>query len=251
VRALLARRDGTVVAMQEVDGGTAPAVVLSPAGARLATFAAADAAGAPLFSGSARPWALAESLEGEVWVTGQTGPVIFGPGGAFVRLAEPLPYPTRGIAPLADGRMLVSYGVQEIALYAPDGTLSERLEPALGVQAVQGIDALLALADGTILVAVTRADLTTDGAVVPARLEAGRLVATRDPALSARLPGWLPSALAVGGDTVVAAPGLGLLARPGCVERLTLDLSTRLGCLAPGGAQRGVAFLAAVPSPAR
>ncbi len=237
VRALLRRADGNVVALQDISSGAPPAVLLSPAGDRLAAFASTDGTGAALF-GPALPWAAAEAADGKVWVTGGVAPVRYAADGEFVGLAASLGAPTHGIAALPDGRMAVSYEPYGVAIYGTDGSVV-KVSPAFGT-AYYGIDALAAKPDGALLVAVLRHALDfVDGIVVAARIDAGSLVAVGDPEASARFTGWLPSAIAIAGGEVLVGPGLGPLAPATCVERLSADLKTSGGCLVPG-AQRGV-----------
>lgn len=253
VRALLRRRDGAVVALQEPEacaGGALdlaadacvpasaprvavpPAVLLSTTGERLAAFAGTDGAGAPLFTSAAPPWAAAEVAGGEVWVTGGAAPVVYAPGGGLVRLAEALPYATRGIAALPDGRVVVSYGVQTLAIYDATGAVVSRLEPALGPD-YEGIDGLAADASGALLVATRRFGVTAVAVVLRARLEAGALVLAQDPALSVALPGEVPSALVLAGGRIATAPSLARLAGPACGRWLSADLRQDLGCAVP------------------
>jgi hypothetical protein len=240
VRSLAPREDGAVVVVQEVLSGAPPVVLLGRDGSRLAAFDRADAVGTPLFDPGEPPWAAAEAADGRIWVTGRPAPVLFEPDGRLAGSAAPLPFATRGIAALPDGRVLVTYGASAAAVYAPGGGTAEPLAVAIGA-AYSGLDALAVRADGTILAAVLRHGVTTDGVVVEADLVPGGLVARGDPEASARLPG-LPSALVPGEDGVVAGPGLGELAPAGCAEVLSADLRRRMGCLAPG-AHRGVARL--------
>jgi len=240
VRALAPLSDGTIVVLQETDGGAPPGVLLARDGSRIAALDATDEGGAPLFDAGAPPWAAAQASDGRLWVTGRTAPILFEPGGALAGFAAPLPFATRGIAALPDGRMLVTFGASAAAVYAADGASAETLEVAVGA-AYFGLDALALRPDGTVLVAALRHGLTDDGVVVEADLVPGALAVRGDPEVSARLPG-LPSALVPGNDAVLAGPALGPLAGPACVEVLSPDLGERRGCLAPG-AHRGVARL--------
>ena len=261
-RALALRRDGAVVVLQEPEvcaGGTLdlsldacvpasatrravpPALLLSPFGGRLASFAGADPGGAPLFTVAAPPWAAAEDAVGRVWVTGRTAPVLYGPDGELAGAAEPLPFPTRGVAPLADGRVVVSYGVQDLAVYDPTGAVTVRIEPALGPE-YEGIDALAAEPGGTLLLATRRFGVTSAGVVLRARIEGGALVLAQDAAASAALAGGLPSALSLAAGRIATAPPLGRLAEPACARWLSADLRLDLGCVVPGP-HRGVAWL--------
>lgn len=242
VRALAARADGAIAVLQEVTEGAPPGVVLSRGGERLLSLAAVDGGGAPLFEVSSPPWAAAEDRAGALWVTGREAPVRFDARGAFLGRAAALPYPTRGVAALADGRVLVTFGVHRAALYAAGGASFELLDAGgLGAGApvpYLGLDAAAAREDGTLLLAVLRHGLTADGVVVAATVEGGALVPAGDPEAAPRLP-TLPSSLALGPDGVVAGPSLGSLAGPTCAERLAPDLSAREGCLV-AGAHRGV-----------
>lgn len=250
VRALLVRRDGGVVALQEPAAGSPdvpvpPAVLLSRGGGRLAAFAAKDRAGAPLFSASAPPWAVAEDASGRLWVTGGLSPVVYSASGAFERLAEELPSPSRGIAALDDGRMVVGYGVQDVAVYGTasvtDGVVAQTFTADLGASC-EGIDALHAAPDGTLLVATRRYGVTdSSGVVVRATLGAGLSLA-EDPERSASIGSSIPSALALHRGRVLVAPALGPLAPPACARWLTEDLATDEGCAAPGP-HRGAAWV--------
>jgi hypothetical protein len=240
VRALAARADGTVVVLQEVAGGAPPGVVVGPGGARVAALAATGAGGATLFDAGEPPWAAAEAADGRIWVTGRAAPVLFERDGAFAGTAAALPFATRGVAALPDGRMLVTYGANGAALYAPGGASVEPLLVSVGA-AYSGVDAVAVRPDGGVVLAVLRHGVTTDGVLVDVALGPGSLAARGDPESSARLPG-LPSAIVAGSDAVVAAPPLGSLAAPACAEVLTPDLRERRGCLA-AGAHRGVTRL--------
>lgn len=237
VRALALRGDGSVVVLQEVSAGAPPGVIVGRDGARRAQLADADGEGAPLFDAAEPPWAAAEAADGRIWVTGRAAPVLFGPDGALAGIAAALPFPTRGVAALADGRVLVTYGSDGAALYAPDGASAEPLAVAVG-PAYSGLDAVAIRPDGRVVLAVLRHGVTTDGVLVDAALGPGALAATGDPEASARLPG-LPSAIVVAADAVVAGPALGSLAAPACAEALSPDLRSRVRCLGPG-AHRGV-----------
>ncbi|HEX9052779.1 MAG TPA: hypothetical protein VF841_19790 [Anaeromyxobacter sp.] len=240
VRALALLADGAVLVLQEPSGGGAPGVVVGRDGARVATLAATDAGGAPLFDAAGPPWAAAQAADGRIWVTGRLAPVIFGRDGALVGTAAPLPLATRGVAALADGRVLVTCGASSAALYAADGASAEPLAISVGAN-YSGVDAVAARPGGGLVLAVLRHGVTTDGVLVDVALAPGVLAATGDPEASARLP-ELPSALAIGAGVVVAAPSLGALAPPGCAEALSADLRERRGCVAPG-AHRGVVRL--------
>lgn len=245
-RALLPLGAGAVLVLQDVDGGAGPGVLLSRSGERLASLASRDGAGALLFDPAARPWAAAEARDGRIWVTGRRAPVIYAADGAFAGAAPELPFQTRGIAALPDGRVLVTYGVHDAAVYAAGGGSFELLAVDLAAGFVSpdpysGLDALAARADGSVVVAALRWGTSTQGVLVHARVEAGRLVAVDDPELSARLPA-LPSSIALAEDEAVAGPSLGTLASPACARRLSPDLRTAQGCLAEGS-HRGVARL--------
>ncbi len=242
VRALLAQADGTIVVLEDVQGGAPPVLRLARSGERLAAFAAQDGSGTPLFDPAEPPWAVAEDANGTLWVTGRRAPARYAGDGTFLGRAAESPLPTRGIAALPDGRMVVTYGVQEVAVYAPDGSVAATFSPAFGpAETYYGIDALAARPDGTLLVGVLRHGAATEGIVVEARLGEGVLVATRDPALAARLV-WIPSALALDGDRVVVGPSLAPLAPPTCASFLSGDLTTDEGCVAAGD-HRGVAVV--------
>jgi hypothetical protein len=261
VRALLVRRDGAVVALQEPercaagtldpaaeaclpDGGAptavAPAVLLSRLGQRLLAFAGEDGGGAPLFTASTPPWAAAEDATGRIWVTGRPAPVVYGRSGALALDPAPLAYATRGVAPLPDGRVVVSYGVQALAVYDADGAVVSRIEPALTAE-YEGIDGLAAEPGGTLLLATRRFGVTSSGVVVRARLEAGALVLL-DPDRSAALGGGVPSALSLAGGRVLAAPPLGRFAAPACARWIPTDLARDDGCAVPG-LHRGAVWL--------
>jgi len=243
VRALAPLSDGTIVVLQQPAGGAPPGVLLARDGSRIAALDATDGGGAPLFDAAGPPWAAAQASDGRLWVTGRAAPVLYEPGGGLAGLAAPLPFATRGIAALPDGRMLVTFGPGAAAVYAAGGASAETLAVTIGA-AYSGLDALALRADGTVLVAALRHGLTDDGVVVEADLDLdlGTLAVRGDPEASARLPGLPPSALAVANGAVLAGPALGTLAEPACVEVLSLDLGERRGCLAPG-AHRGVAWL--------
>lgn len=250
VRALLVRRDGSVVALQEPEGATSavvfpPAVLLSRSGRRVAAFAAEDGAGKRLFHATALdpalPWAAAEDVSGRVWVTGGHAPVVYAPSGALDLVAEELPSASRGIAALEDGRMVVGYGVQDVAIYLPTGAVERKLTADLGASC-EGIDALHAAPDGTLLVATRRYGvIDSSGVVVRATLGAGLSLA-EDPELSASIGSSIPSALALHRGRVLVAPALGALAPPACARWLTEDLATDEGCAAPGP-HRGAAWV--------
>lgn len=261
VRALLARRDGAVVVLQEPEtcaGGTLdpvadacqppgatrvaapPVLLVAPLGGRLATFAAVDGGGAPLFTAAAPPWAAAEDAAGRVWVTGRTAPVVYDRGGALALAAAPLAFPTRGVAALADGRVVVSYGVADLAVYDAAGAVLLRLAEPLGPDH-DVIDGLAA--DGAdLLVATRRFGVSSAAIVLRVRLEGTTLVSVQDAALSAALPGGVPSALALAAGRVMAAPALGRLAPAACGRWLAGDLRAELGCLA-GGPHRAAAWI--------
>jgi hypothetical protein len=253
VRAIRELADGSVLVLQEpevCDGGSIdpgsgacvpadaprravpPGVVLSRAWHRAAPLAAVDAGGTPLFTWAAPPWAAAQDPAGRLWVTGRTAPVVYGTGGAVVLTPDPLPFPTRGVAALPDGRVVVSYGVQDLAVYRADGTVSESIATDLAAD-LQGIDALLARPDGTLLLATERFGVTSSGVVLLGRLDPGALTLLVDPAQCASLAGGLPSALGAGDGVVFTAPPLGRLAPPQCGRRVSLNLGADLGCLAP------------------
>lgn len=237
VRALAARADGTVLVLQEVSGGAPPGVVVGREGRRRVTLASTDETGAPLFDASEPPWAAAEAADGRLWVTGRAAPAIFDADGAFVRRAAPLPFATRGVAALPDGRVLVTYGAGGAAAYAPDGASVEPLAVSFG-PTYSGVDAVAVRPDGGIVLAVLRHGAVTEGVLVDVALGPGTLAATGDPEGSARLPG-LPSAIVAGVGEVVAGPALGSLAPPACAIALSPDLREVRGCVAPG-AHRGV-----------
>jgi hypothetical protein len=271
VRALLALRNGfpgglkggIVLVLQEpeacaggtLDPGTGACV---PAGAtrravppgffidvssteRLAALAAVDASGAPLFTFAEPPWAAAQDLSGRVWVTGRTAPVVYGLDGSVVLAPDPLPLPTRGIAVLADGRVVVSYGVQDLAVYGADGTVSESISTDLGPD-LQGIDALLGRPDGTLLLGSERFGVTSSGVVLAARLDPGALTLLVDPAQCPTLAGGLPSAIGAGYGMYFTGPPLGRLAPPQCGQWLSADLRRAGGCIAPEP-HRGAAWV--------
>jgi hypothetical protein len=175
-------------------------------------------------------------------VTGRTAPVLFDAGGAYAGRAASLPFATRGIAALADGRMLVTYGANGAALYAAGGESVEPLAVTVGDPEVySGLDAVAVRPDGGIVLAALRHGVTVDGVLVDVALGEGSLAVVGDPDASARLPG-LPSAIVAGADEVVAGPSLGTIAAPACAEVTSPDLRARRGCLAPGR-HRGVARL--------
>jgi hypothetical protein len=244
VRALLPLASGVILALQEVDGGAAPGALLSSRGARLGSLAAHDQDGTILFDAAARPWAAAQAPDGRIWVTGRRAPVLYGPEGTFLGTAAELPQQTRGIAALPDGRVVVTLGAHEAALYAADGASFELLAVDLAAGFVSpdpffGLDALAVRPDGSLLVAALRWGVSTNGVLVHARLETGRIVAVDDPERSVRLP-TLPSAVALSADAVLAGPSIARTASPACAERLGPDLTSSGGCVAPGF-QRGVA----------
>jgi hypothetical protein len=275
VRALLALRDGNVLALQEpevCDGGAfdpafdpsgactpatatrrtvPPGVLLDRAGRRVAALAALDAGGSPLFRRAEPPWAATQDASGRIWVTGRTAPVVYGAGGAIA--LDPAPADslatalTRGAAALADGRVVLSYGVQSLAIYAADGTLLEQFEPELphsvSGPTYAGIDALLALPEGNLLVGTRRFDATSSGVVLEGRLDPGRTLSLLvDPSLCATLGGSLPSALGQGRGALYTAPPLGRLSAPECGRWLSADLRADHGCVAPEP-HRGAAWL--------
>ncbi len=240
VRAIAAGRDGAIVVLQETAGGAPPGVVLARSGARLATLDAADGTGAVLFPPVAQPWAAAEAADGRFWVTGRAAPAIFHPDGRLAGFAVPVTAATFGIAPLPDGRMLVTFGLNGVAAYAADGSSVEVLENALtAAPDWWGLDAVAARADGTVVVAVMHHGTSIHGGLVEAAVEPGRLAGRGDLGASVRLS-TLPSALVLGDGLVLAGPSLGGAAPAACVERIAGDLSASHGCLAPGG-HRGVA----------
>ena len=223
-----------------------PAVLLSSGGERVAAFAS-EAEGAPLFSAGTPPWAAAEDGAGRLWVTGRTAPVVYAPGGALALVAEALPFQTRGVAALAGGAVAVSYGGTSIALYDPDGAVSAVFTPTFGAS-YEGIDALLASPDGSLLVAMQRWDAagasgpTAVGVVLRAAFAEGRLTAAQDPAASAALGPGIPSALFLAEGALGSAPPLGRVWGPACGRWLSADLGTDLGCVVPEP-HRGVAWL--------
>ncbi len=237
VRALALLADGSVLVLQEVSAGAAPGVIVARDGARLARLAAAGPGGEPLFDAAEPPWAASQAADGRIWVTGRSAPVVFERDGTFVRAAAPLPFATRGVAALPDGRVLVTCGASSAALYGADGAAAEPLDVSVGAT-YSGVDAVAARTDGGLVLAVLRHGVTTDGVLVDVALGPGSLAATGDPEASARLP-ELPSAIAIGAHGVVAGPALGPLASPACAEALSPDLRERRGCIAPG-AHRGV-----------
>ena len=251
VRALLVRRDGGVVALQEPDGREprrarpargAPLPRRREArGVRREGRERARRSSAP----SAPPWAVAEDASGRLWVTGGLSPVVYSASGAFERLAEELPSASRGIAALDDGRMVVGYGVQDVAVYGTasvtDGVVAQTFTADLGASC-EGIDALHAAPDGTLLVATRRYGvIDSSGVVVRATLGAGLSLA-EDPERSASIGSSIPSALALHRGRVLVAPALGPLAPPACARWLTEDLATDEGCAAPGP-HRGAAWV--------
>lgn len=241
VRALLARADGTILVLEEVDLGAPPAVLVDRSGARVAAFASADGSGAPLFDAENPPWAAASAPDGTIWVTGGLAPVRYAADGTFAGRAAPLPNATRGVAALPDGRMIVGYGLMGVALYLADGTLASTSTASLGPpDTYYGIDAL-AVRGTAILVSVLRHGIATEGIVMEASLAGGSLVPAGDPGASARLP-WSASALVVDGDHVLAGPALAALAPPSCAIRLSSSLRASEGCVT-GGAHRGVAVV--------
>ncbi len=141
---------------------------------------------------------------------------------------------------LPDGRVIVSYGVQDLAIYAADGSLAGTLTPVLGAD-YEGIDALRAEEGGTLLVATRRFRVVSVGVVLRATLGAGLSLA-QDPELSTTIGAAIPSALGVGRGSILAAPSLGPLAPPACARWLSPDLATDGGCAAPG-AHRGAAWV--------
>jgi hypothetical protein len=237
--ALAVGADGRVVVLQDAPEGAPHGVVLDRAGARVGALASLDSNGDPVFA--APPWAAAVLPDGEIWVTGGLAPARVGPDGAFRGFAPALSLPTHGIAALPDGRVVVTWGANRAAVYPPGGGAPVALEPALGPPSVyHGLDALLALPDGTLLVGARRWTDVTSGLVVHARVDGSALEPVSDPALAATIPGQLPSALARLGDDVLAAPALaGVQA---CIVRLSADLRASKGCLAPGP-HRGVAVV--------
>ena len=261
-RALVLRRDGAVIALQEPEacqGGALdygsdacvpataarvavpPAVVLSRRGVRVLAFAAADGGGTPLFTAAAPPWAAAEDAAGRVWVTGRAAPVVYAPGGALAFQATALPFPTRGVAALSDGRVVVSYGVQDLAVYGADGTLAFQI-PAPLPAGYDLVDALAVAADGTLLLGAARTGVTSVGVVLRARIEGTALVMAQDPAASAALPGGVPSALVAAAGRIATGPPLGRVAPEACGRWLSADLGAEQGCVVPA-AHRGVAWL--------
>lgn len=241
VRAMAVRGDGAIIVLQEVEAGAPPAVVLSPAGRRLATFAA-SVGGAPIFPPATPPWAATQATDGRIWVTGRREPAIFLADGSFDGFAAALPGSSAGVAALPDGRVLVTYGANGAAVYSADGATLDLLVPDLSTDpAFRGLDAVAARPDGSVVVAVMHHGAVVEGAVVEAVVETGRLTARGDAAASARLSAP-PSSLVLGDDFVVAGPSLGPAATPGCVEVLSPDLATRYGCVTPG-VHRGVARL--------
>jgi hypothetical protein len=252
VRAIRALADGMLVLQEpEVcDGGSIdpgsgacvpadaprravpPGVVLSRALHRAAPLAAVDAGGTPLFTWAEPPWAVDQDRAGRLWVTGRSAPVVYGTDGAVALAPDPLPYPTRGVAALPDGRVVVSYGVQDLAVYRADGTVAESIATDLGPD-LQGIDALLARPDGSLLLATERFGVTSSGVLLHGRLDPGALTLLVDPAQCASLAGGLPSAISSGDGVFFTAPPLGRLAPPQCGRRVSGSLRADLGCFAP------------------
>lgn len=266
VRALLPRGDGAVVVLQEPEvcaGGALdavadacvpagaprravpPVLVLSPLGDRIAALPARDGGGAPLFTAALPPWAAAEDAAGRVWITGRTAPVVYGRDGAIVLSPEPLAFPTRGVAALPDGRVVVSAGVGDLAVYDAAGAVVQRLPAALGGD-YDVVDALAA-DGGDLLVATRRFGVTSAAVVLRGRLEGSALVLAGDPARAPGLPGGVPSALGLAAGRVLAAPALGRLAPAACGRWLTADLGAELGCLA-GGPHRAAAWIGRPPA---
>jgi hypothetical protein len=265
VRVLLPLSDRNVLALQEAeacDGGTfdpsdactpaaasrplAPGVVLDREGHRVRALAALDGHGAPLFTWKQPPWAATQDPSGRIWVTGRTAPVVYGETGAFAldpELVATLPYATRGAAALADGRVLVSYGPQDLAIYAADGTLTEQLAPALGAD-YEGIDGLLALPGGNLLLGTSRwFGVTSAGVVLEGRLDPGGVLTLLvDPSLCATVGEGIPSALARVPGAFITAPSLVRLFPPDCGRWLSPDLAADHGCIAPEP-HRGVAWV--------
>ncbi len=253
VRAIRTISAGNVVVLQEpevCDGGTLdpgsgacvpadaprravpPGVLLSRAWHRMAALAAVDAGGAPLFTWAEPPWAAAQDPSGRIWVTGRTAPVVYGSDGAVALAPEPLPFPTRGVAALPDGRVVVSYGVQDLAVYTAQGTVSESFAVDLGPD-LQGLDALLARPDGSLLLGTRRFGVTSSGVVLLGRLDPGALTLLVDPAQCATLAGGLPSALGAGDGVYFTGPPLGRLSPPQCGRWVSADLRHDEGCIAP------------------
>jgi hypothetical protein len=267
VRALLALRDGNVLVLQEAEaceGGALdlasgacvpatatrravpPGVVLDREGRRVRALAGVDGGGTPLFTWDTPPWAATQDGSGRIWVTGRTAPLVYGADGALVldpsgAATGALPSETRGAAALADGRVVVSYGVQELAIYAADGTLTDQFTPVLGAD-YDGIDGLLALPDGNLLVGSSRIGVTSAGVVLEGRLDPGALTLVVDPSTCGTLGGGRPSALARVPGAFVTAPPLGRLLPPECGRWLSQDLAADHGCIAPEP-HRGVAWV--------
>ncbi|HET8539700.1 MAG TPA: hypothetical protein VFL83_07495 [Anaeromyxobacter sp.] len=241
VRAVAGRGDGSFVVLQEVAAGAAPGVLVRRDGTRIASLAAEGPAGATLFDADAPPWAAAEAADGRIWVTGRPSPVLYERDGTWAATAVPVSQSsagTRGVAALPDGRVLVTWGANGAALYAPDGASVEALAVSVGA-AYSGVDAVAVRPEGGLVLAVLRHGVTTDGVLVDVALGPGSLAATGDPEASARLP-TLPSAIVATSDAVVAGPALGRHAEAACAEALSADLRERRGCVVPG-AHRGIA----------
>ncbi len=246
--ALASRSDGALLAAQVPSGGAPPVVALSRAGGRMASFAAQDSQGAPLFTVDRPPRALRQMRDGTVWVTGGTRPVIFDASGRFLRYAAEAPAATIGLAQLPDGRVAVTYQwAFALGLYDESGAVLAKSEIAQSLPDKESYGDIGALAldpQGRLVAAAAHlAAAGWVGTLLRIGLDPAPAVQGELPA-AARVPNNVPWELVVSATEVGSAPSPEVATtKATCPHRFAADLGAGLGCLAAGTRYRGVVHL--------
>ncbi len=246
--ALATRSDGAILAAQVPRGGAAPVVVLSRAGGRVASFAAQDAQGAPLFTADRPPRALRQMRDGTVWVTGGTRPVIYDASGSFLRYAPEAPAPTVGLVQLPDGRVAVTYQwAFALGVYDESGRALAKSAIAQSLPDKESYGDIGALAldpQGRLVAAAAHlAPSGWVGTLLRIGVDPSPAVLGELPA-AARVPNNVPWELVVSATEVGSAPSPEVATtKAACPHRFAPDLGAGLGCLAAGTQYRSVVHL--------
>ncbi|HEY3451693.1 MAG TPA: hypothetical protein VGK67_35375 [Myxococcales bacterium] len=103
------------------------------------------------------PRAVMQMTDGTVWVTGGPLPVIYGADGKYRgRPTAPIKPSgnTAGLAQLSNGQVAVSMASLKIGLYRLDGSEYQEIEPLKGGDGYSEIQAILALAEGGVVLSL-------------------------------------------------------------------------------------------------